>query len=125
MKKVIIIEIVLLCAVLSANSQDSQYRSGIFLHHSTGGCIWGPNGSQTDVPEQMNFYNIAHGYTGDDAVTLSQTWYPAWNNNEWSTWHSIFDTPFSHLYNRRLFPSRYQQNIYMFWSSCQLKTRPI
>ncbi len=92
MKNAIILEIILLCAGLSANSQDSQYRSGIFLHHSTGGCIWGPNGSPTDVPEQMNFYNIAHGYTGDDAVTLSQTWYPAWNNNEWSTWHSIFET---------------------------------
>ena len=92
MKKVIILEIAFLCVTFLANSQENQYRSGIFLHHSTGGCIWGPNGSQTDVPEQMNFYNIAHGYTGDDAVTLNQTWYPAWNNNEWSTWHSIFET---------------------------------
>jgi hypothetical protein len=92
MKKVIILEIILLYVALSVNSQENHYRSGIFLHHSTGGCIWGPNGSPTDVPEQINFYNIAHGYTGDDAVTLSQTWYPAWNNNEWSTWHSIFET---------------------------------
>lgn len=72
-------------------SSQPKYRSGIFLHHSTGGCIWGPNGSSTDVPEQMNLYNIAHGYTGEDAVTMDETWFPEWNDNEWNTWHTIFE----------------------------------
>lgn len=91
MKQVIIFLIVFVHFTLSANSQENQYRSGIFLHHSTGGCIWGPNGSSTDVPEQMNLYNIAHGYTGGDAVTMTETWFPGWNDNEWNTWHTIFE----------------------------------
>ncbi|MBN1338604.1 MAG: hypothetical protein JXA03_04735, partial [Bacteroidales bacterium] len=92
MKKTLVLVSACLLMVLTANSQTNLYRSGIFLHHSTGGCIWGPNGSSTSVPQQMTLYNAAHGYTGANQVTLSETWYPAWNDNEWVTWHSIFET---------------------------------
>lgn len=68
------------------------FRSGVFLHHSTGECIWGPNGSTTSVPDEMTKYNYLHGYTNNDSVTLSEQGWPVnpWNN-EWERWHRIFD----------------------------------
>jgi len=91
MKKAALLFVAIVMSAVFAGGQ-TQFRSGIFLHHSTGGCIWGPNGSSTSVPQQMALYNTAHGYTGPDAVTMTETWYPAWNDNEWVTWHSIFET---------------------------------
>ena len=78
------------CATLAGG--QGVYRSGIFLHHSTGGCIWGPNGSATSVPLQMAIYNAGHGYHGADSVRMNETWFPGSTDNEWSTWHQIFET---------------------------------
>lgn len=73
-------------------TQITFYRSGIFLHHSTGGCIWGPNGSSTSVPQEIISYNSTHGYTGNYAVSLDEDGWPVnpWNN-EWVRWHWIFE----------------------------------
>ena len=80
--------------ILSAivQAQQARYRSGVFLHHSTGGCIWGPNGSSTSVPAEIARYNSDHQLTGDDAVSMTETGWPVtpWNN-EWERWHRIFD----------------------------------
>ncbi len=76
-----------------ANSQ-TLFRSGKFLHHSTGGNIWGPNGSSTSIPEEIGNYNAAHGYTGSNAVSMTEQWWPGApisNDNEWERWHRIFD----------------------------------
>ncbi len=70
--------------------QNPVIRNGIFLHHSTGGNIWGPNGSTTSVPQQIQIYNQAHGYSGAQAVSMTETWFPSFSDNEWSTWHTIF-----------------------------------
>lgn len=86
---VLTVAVVLLAVKL--NGQSTLFRSGIFLHHSTGGCIWGPNGGTVSVPQQMALYNTAHGYTGSNAVTMNETWFPAWSDNEWVTWHGIFE----------------------------------
>lgn len=72
--------------------QTALFRSGTFLHHSTGANIWGPNGSNTSIPQEMAEYNNAHGYTGSEAVAMNEEWYPA-NDNEWVTWHNIFEDP--------------------------------
>jgi hypothetical protein len=64
----------------------------MFFHHSTGECIWGPNGSSTSVPQEMARYNTLHGYYGQFTVTLNENWFPVNYDNEWSTWHSIFGT---------------------------------
>lgn len=76
-------------------SAQIKFRSGIFFHHSTGLCIWGPNGSSTSVPQQMTIYNNSHGYTGSNAVTMTETWFPVNVDNDWYLWHTIFeqDTP--------------------------------
>lgn len=77
--------------VPTAQAQALHFRSGIFLHHSTGGCIWGPNGSSTSVPLQIGLYNQSHGYFGVESVALNEQWYPGSTDNEWVTWHSIFE----------------------------------
>lgn len=76
-----------------------KFRSGIFLHHSTGENIWdygishgGYSGST--VPSEIAQMNSDSGYTGEDAITMGQVWFPGGaysGDNEWSTWHSIFD----------------------------------
>ncbi len=71
---------------------QNYFRSGIFLHHSTGGCIWGPNGSNTSVPQEMTEYNAMHGYTGSLAVTMNEEWW-APGDNEWVTQHAFFEDP--------------------------------
>lgn len=90
MKKAIFLSFLMLLLVLTANGQ-LKFRSGTFFHHSTGLCIWGPNGSNTSIPAQMTIYNNAHGYTGVNAVTMNELWFPAQDDNEWYRWHRIFE----------------------------------
>lgn len=70
----------------------AQHRAGIFLHHSTGGNIWGPNGSPTSVPQEITRYNNRNGLQGNNAFAFDEQGWPdnPWDN-EWSRWHSIFD----------------------------------
>jgi|GEM_PF-2698712 len=68
------------------------FRSGIFLHHSTGLNIWGPNGSTTSIPQEMTAYNTAHGYAGSMAVTMTEEWWTP-GDNEWVTQHAFFEDP--------------------------------
>lgn len=71
---------------------QAYFRSGIFLHHSTGQNIWGPNGSSTSVPQEMNIYNALHGYTGVQGVTMNEEWWSP-SDNEWVTQHAFFEDP--------------------------------
>jgi hypothetical protein len=71
---------------------QTLFRSGIFLHHSTGQNIWGPNGSSTSVPQEMDNYNTLHGYTGMQAVTMNEEWWSP-SDNEWVTQHAFFEDP--------------------------------
>ncbi|NOX17857.1 MAG: T9SS type A sorting domain-containing protein [Chlorobi bacterium] len=71
---------------------QTLFRSGIFLHHSTGACIWGPNGSDTSIPDEINNYNSTNGLTGDEAISMDEEEFPLdpWIN-EWYRWHNIFN----------------------------------
>lgn len=84
--------LILIMLSLAGQAQQSRFRSGIFLHHSTGGCIWGPNGSAASVPKEIARYNQERTLSGADSVTLSESGWPVtpWNN-EWERWHRIFD----------------------------------
>ena len=85
-------EICYFSVTVNLTPSPSLFRSGIFLHHSTGGNIWGPNGSSTSVPQQMQIYNTAHNYTGVNAVTMNEEWW-APGDNEWVTQHQFFEDP--------------------------------
>lgn len=78
--------------ICSDSTAQTLFRSGMFFHHSTGECIWGPNGSSTSVPQEMTRYNTQHGYTGQNAVTMNETWFPVNYDNDWFLWHEIFET---------------------------------
>jgi len=78
-----------LCLISYSNAQSQKFRSGIFLHHSTGAHIWGDNGSSVTVPKEIVKYNNSHNYTGDDAVSMTEMWWPS-GDNEWYTWYMIF-----------------------------------
>ncbi len=90
MKKFLFPVLILLLLSAGINAQ-TKFRSGMFFHHSTGLCIWGPNGSSTSVPQQMTIYNNSHGYSGTNAVAMTETWFPVNYDNEWYLWHSIFE----------------------------------
>lgn len=91
MKKSLFFFLLLTITTACIYSQPLKFRSGIFLHHSTGECIWGPNGSSTSIPQQMQVYNNLHGYTGTNAVTMNELWWPVEDDNEWWRWHRIFE----------------------------------
>lgn len=88
-----IFSVLLIINFLSTVNSTSQgrFRSGMFFHHSTGQNIWGPNGSATSIPQEMTRYNTQHGYSGQNAVTMSETWFPANYDNDWYLWHTIFE----------------------------------
>lgn len=81
----------LICLLFISVASGRQYRSGLFLHHSTGATIWGPNGSHTSVPDEIAAYNTAHGYADSSACSLNETEWPVtpWDN-EWERWQRIF-----------------------------------
>jgi hypothetical protein len=91
MKKLILITL-LIALVTNSYAQTGKYRKGIFLHHSTGGCIWGPNGGNKTVPNEIAAYNSSHNFTGSDAFQISEAGWPEtpWDN-EWYRWHNIFE----------------------------------
>jgi hypothetical protein len=90
--KTVIKFMVFLCIICPDSTSQTLFRRGMFFHHSTGECIWGPNGSSTSVPQEMTSYNTQHGYSGQNAVTMTENWFPVTYDNEWSTWHNIFET---------------------------------
>lgn len=89
MKNIIYLFLFLIVPLIG--SSQTLFRSGKFLHHSTGQNIWGPNGSSTSVPLQIQIYNTSHGYTGANAVSMVEQQWPLhpWQN-EWERWHRIF-----------------------------------
>lgn len=90
MKKNLLIIVLVLFA--TQTFAQNYFRSGIFLHHSTGQNIWGPNGSATSVPQEMDAYNLFHSYIGSQAVTMNEEWW-APGDNEWVTQHAFFEDP--------------------------------
>ncbi len=78
--------------ILGTSYSQCQFRSGVFLTHSTGQCIWGPNGSSTSIPQEIENYNSANGYTGSLAISMDRQSFPLepWDN-EWERWHRIFE----------------------------------
>jgi hypothetical protein len=65
---------------------QNYFRSGLFLHHSTGNYIWGPNPdgtSTTTIDEQMHWYNVNHGFFANDSISMSHTWWDPPGENHW------------------------------------------
>ncbi len=69
---------------------QKSFRKAMFLHHSTGSCIYGPNGSSVSVPTEVTKYNSSKGFSGLSAVSMSQGSWPS-DDNEWEHWSRIFE----------------------------------
>jgi len=72
---------------------QTLFRSGLFLHHSTGGIIW--DNSSPNVPQLMNLYNTENNYTDNNAVTmnLDERFFPPsrpFSDHNWDSWHAVF-----------------------------------
>lgn len=77
------------CATMTA--QQTQFRRGIFLHHSVGAHIWGPNESSTSVPAELHSYNVSHSLTDNDSIVLTKELFPWKTTNDWFRWHVLFE----------------------------------
>jgi hypothetical protein len=42
------------------------------------------------VSAEIAKYNLSHSLLGSDSVKMTETWWPS-GDNEWTTWHTIFD----------------------------------
>ena len=87
----LLIVLVVVATTPLAFGRGAAFRKSIFLHHSTGLCIWGPNGSTTSIPRCMTAYNAPFRAAGDDTVSLVERSWPSVSaDNEWATWDKIF-----------------------------------
>ena len=113
----------------SVQLSATALRSGIFLHHSTGANIWGPNGSNTSIPAELEAYNNTNGYSGDKTCSMAEQGWPVnpWNN-EWERWHRIFDyndpeaeiTDFLSSYGTIVIKSCYPSSALEEWANLQI-----
>jgi len=95
-----LISAILLSLLLAApgSAQTLRYRSASLLHHSVGGCFWDRSQYSnltppTTILKEIAAYNSAHGYTGGNAVTMTEEYAPdpsSLNNNNWYRWEYIF-----------------------------------
>ncbi len=83
--------VMLLAAACVSSAQQPKFRTGIFLHHSTGYRIWGPNSSSTSMPAEFAAYNRSHALAAGDTFALTERHWPPTPDNEWSRWHAIFE----------------------------------
>lgn len=90
MKKVILLAAGILLLLSIDSFAQNRFRTGIFLHHSTGWNIWGPTEGSTSVPDLITTYNTNHSYSGTDACSLDEQWFPD-DENEWHVWHRLFN----------------------------------
>lgn len=96
MIKKLVIGLIGLFLISGCNGKDSMvnnnFRKAIFLHHSTGANIFGPNGSSVSVPSEVVKYNKVNNLTGNAMVKMNECSWPTagmgWNN-EWYRWTDI------------------------------------
>lgn len=74
-------------------SMNRKFRKAVFLHHSTGTHIFGPNGSTVSVPDEIKKYNKRNNFPSELFVSMDEMAWPTtemiWNN-EWYRWNDIF-----------------------------------
>ena len=92
MNNKIFLSVIILLGLVSNILPQTLFRSGIFLHHSTGGVIW--TSATPDVPALINQYNVDNNLTGANSVTLNidEDFFPSIANggNFYDTWHAVF-----------------------------------
>ena len=90
--KILTLLLIVISLSFFAFANQPNFRKGIFLTHSTGLAIWGPNGSSTSVLNEIVKYNALHKFSLDSSFNVVRQDFPLtpWEN-EWARWHNIFD----------------------------------
>lgn len=93
MKNKILLTVIIFIGLVSNISPQQKYRNMAYLNQSLGGHIYS-EGVITNVPAEVDSYNIAHGYIGNDAVTITKDPnddYPPGGNQLWLWWDAFRD----------------------------------
>ncbi len=74
---------------------QKKFRSGIFLHHSTGGRIWGPNtfpnsSSKISIPTEITKYNSSMELKSSEQFQFKESWFLP-EDNEWYIVRDFFE----------------------------------
>jgi hypothetical protein len=93
--KTFLIAVIFIGLVLNIYPQQT-FRRAIWLHGSVGNHIYnhanvGEAGT-TNVPAEIDLYNTANNYVGDEAVTMDEVEYPELDGNTLWSWSDIFDS---------------------------------
>lgn len=99
MKIKFIVLLIIVSGIIQINFPQSTFRSGVFLHHSTGNRVWDftlydPNYTGATIPSEIENYNLSKNLTGENAVSMNESWFPSSESglgNDWFNWHWIFD----------------------------------
>lgn len=99
MKIKVIVLLFIVCGFIQINFPQSTFRSGVFLHHSTGNRVWDftrydQNYTGATIPLEIADYNLRKNLTGENAVSMNESWFPSSESglgNDWFNWHWIFD----------------------------------
>ena len=82
---------------VSFGTSAAQFRRALFLHHSVGASFYGISLSSppTTIPLEVAAYNSSHGYSGSNAVSMGELYFPNQDNqgtanNNWSVWNTLF-----------------------------------
>lgn len=97
MKNKIFLIVFTIIVFISTIFPQHSFRSGVFLHHSTGNRFWDygiydENYTGATISSEVDSYNVAHNYTGADTVSMAESWWPppSGHGNEWYDWDEIF-----------------------------------
>ena len=97
MKNTVILTVIIFIGLVSLISPQQKFRKMAYLNQSVGGHIYNHAGASTNVQAEVTAYNIARGYTGNDAVTITKVSsdddYPPGGNQLWKWWDAFRDAP--------------------------------
>ncbi len=97
MKNKIILTVIIFIGLVLNIFPQQTFRKMAYLNQSVGGHIYNHAGASTNVQAEVTAYNIAYGYTGDDAVTITKVSvtddYPPGGNQLWKWWDAFRDAP--------------------------------
>ena len=89
--------ITILFGTISTIFSQNSFRSAVLLTHSSGSRLYDyeaymnvDSGDITSVPLEMDAYNTANSYTGDNEVQMVKRWFPEPEGTDWYNWLMAF-----------------------------------
>jgi len=93
-KNTVILTVIIFIGLVSLISPQQKFRKMIYLNQSIGGHIY-YEGVNTNVPAEVDSYNVKYGLTGEDAVQIIKypdDDYPPGGNQMWKWQKAFYDS---------------------------------